>query len=461
MTNLNLPLTARVTIYGSHYQTSQVSSERIGLRNCTDSGEELFFTNDEFLALLDEPHVCIDLNYFGAKPVEQVWHKDIQLSDMSEEIQKIVHWRMLWIVELLALIQTGTTKRTDRSIAQVLPQLVEIVRDIYERQQLGTRADRAGAGVLTFRPPKASTLRKWLRRYEKGGNFEKGLIPKQFLKRKSKGSTYRIELEAIIAKGLKAYQSTQRPTQMKIVGQIQSEARELNRERSKAGLKPFSIPGETSIKRRIRKLDKYQTACKRFGVKYANDKFALYDGGLDLLYPLERIEIDEWKIDLISILAKSGIDLQLDPGAIRALEKGRRWATVVIDCRTKCILGFVISEKPCAQDAMRALHLVGRDKTAIAKAFGCEAAWKHRGSFGALVADNGSAFISTKFASAVCDLRSTVVFPPAGYPFLRGTIERLFGTFATHLMSYLSGRTFGSSHARGDYPAQRLACMTD
>ena len=281
------------------------------------------------------------------------------------------------------------------------------------------------------------------------------------MERKPKGSSFPIEVEALIAQGLKLYQSTKRLTQMEVVQDIQSSVRSLNRARAQEDLVKYRILGETSIKKRIRKLDKYQTACLRFGVKYANDKFALFDGGLDLLYPLERVEIDEWKIDLISILAESGIDLKLNPELLKTLEKGRRWATVVIDCRTRCILGFVLSAKPSTKDAMRALHLMGKDKTEIAQAYGCETPWKHRGGFGALVADNGAAFISNQFASAVCDLNSTIMYPPAGYPFLRGTIERMFGTFATHLMSYLSGRTFGSSHARGDYPAERLACLTD
>ena len=461
MSKLNLPLTSRITINKKHFQTLQVNNQGIGLRNCADISEELFFTHDEFLILLDQPHVCFEKDYFAPKSIEQRWHSDIRLSDLSEDTQRIVHWRCLWVRELAVLIETGVAKRTDKSIAAVLVQLTATVRAIHERQQLGFRADRAGASIKTFRPPGATTLRKWFHRYEQGGGMEKALIPKNRLRAGPTRSSFTLEVEAAIAQGLKSYQTTQRPTQMKIVWNTQTVIRGLNRIRAQEGLEPLSIPGETSIKRRIRKLDKYQTACKRFGVKYANDKFALFDGGLDLLYPLERVEIDEWKIDLISILKQNGVNLKLSSAQIKALEKGRRWATVIIDCRTRCILGLVISEQPSAKDAMRALHLVGKDKTEIAKAYGCETSWKHRGGFGTLVADNGSAFISNQFSSAVCDLNSTIMYPPAGYPFLRGTIERLFGTFAAHLMSYLNGRTFGNSHARGDYPAERLACLTD
>lgn len=45
-------------------------------------------------------------------------------------------------------------------------------------------------------------------------------------------------------------------------------------------------------------------------------------------------------------------------------------------------------------------------------------------------------------------------------PKLRGRIERVFRSFITLLMPYLTGRTFSNPQERGDYPSQKYAVHT-
>lgn len=172
-----------------------------------------------------------------------------------------------------------------------------------------------------------------------------------------------------------------------------------------------------------------------------------------------RGQIDEWKIDLITLLKESGLDSSLTPEQREEVERSRLWLCAVIDCRTRVILGISLCKTPTSNDALRALSLVFKDKSKISEAFGCETDWKQHCGIGALVADNGSAFVSDAFRAAVLGLGIDLAFGPAGKPQLRGTIERMFRTYVLQLMILLSGRTFSNSIDRGDYPAEYLAAL--
>ncbi|RRH67579.1 Mu transposase C-terminal domain-containing protein, partial [Falsigemmobacter faecalis] len=153
--------------------------------------------------------------------------------------------------------------------------------------------------------------------------------------------------------------------------------------------------------------------------------------------------------------------VNLPPERQEAIERGRRWIYVAIDCATRCILSLRLVEAPNSEDATRALHDIFRDKTDVAKAAGCESTWHQHGGIGALVTDQGTAFTSGQFKGAVESLGGTRHLPPAGLPWLRGTIESLFKTFGHKLMPLLVGRTFFSSQERGDYPSEQPACLCD
>ncbi|WP_299845406.1 Mu transposase C-terminal domain-containing protein [uncultured Jannaschia sp.] len=71
--------------------------------------------------------------------------------------------------------------------------------------------------------------------------------------------------------------------------------------------------------------------------------------------------------------------------------------------------------------------------------------------------DNGAAFVSFLFVTAIHALGGTSERPPAGITWLRGRIERLFRSFGTELMTLLAGRTFSNPIERGDYPSEDLA----
>ena len=112
---------------------------------------------------------------------------------------------------------------------------------------------------------------------------------------------------------------------------------------------------------------------------------------------------------------------------------------------------------PNAENSVLTLADATRDKSDLSKQARCKTAWTQHGGLGAVVTDNGAAFVSLPFVTAIHALGGTSERPPAGIARLRGRIERLFRSFSTELLTLLAGRTFSNPLDRGDYPSEDVA----
>jgi putative transposase len=216
-----------------------------------------------------------------------------------------------------------------------------------------------------------------------------------------------------------------------------------------------------TVDRRIDRLDPFFVACHRYGPDAARSMFATSGAGLPKLYPMQRIELDEWLVDVRNWFTRLGIADRLPSEVRDQLPSGRRWVCAAIDVATRCIVGIRIAEKPSATEAVRLLRQVVQNKTDLARAVGAQSDWAFYGGLGEVSADGGSAFQSTEFIAAVTDLCGNIHFPPVGIPELRATIERFFGSVTTRLMPLLSGRTFRNPEERGDYDSEARTVLDD
>ncbi|MGB0968152.1 MAG: integrase, partial [Halocynthiibacter sp.] len=202
----------------------------------------------------------------------------------------------------------------------------------------------------------------------------------------------------------------------------------------------------------------------RLGHGEAMKKMRPTNKGLEVLRPFERVEMDEWKIDLLTILAKSGLLalLSAEEQAAMGLDGTlkRWWMVGAIDCRTNCIVGLSLTPNPKTSSAIKCLRMVVSDKGQFADKIGALAPWSMFGTPETLYVDNGSAFKSALFTSVCADLGTSKVQTIAGQPSMRGKVEGAFGTLATTLLPRLSGRTFGSVIERGTHPSEKMACHT-
>lgn len=306
----------------------------------------------------------------------------------------------------------------------------------------------------------ASTLRKWAAAYKRGG--KKALID-NLDKRGNTNSYFSMEEMALLAKVVnKEYMTRQRKNIPTVLADVKEAFRTENDRREKEGEVKLRAPGRDALRSFIKRLNKFHVLVARCGHEEAMKKMRPTNKGLETLRPFERVEMDEWKIDLLTILAKSGLleMFTLEERAAMGLDGAlkRWWMVGAIDCRTNCIVGLALTPNPKTSSAIKCLRMVVSDKGKFADEMGALAPWSMFGTPETLYVDNGGAFKSALFTNVCADLGISKIQTIAGQPSMRGKIERSFGTLSTTLLPRLSGRTFGSVVERGTHPSEKLAC---
>lgn len=420
----------------------------------------LEFTTEELLRCLAGPDTRLKRGHFSDKAALRRLRCDVSyLNTCDAEARARALYREAWAKAFLQAEAAGELRRSNRSINRVFDLLEQRVTAAEERGQDVGRTPRAGQSLVRRRRPCAKTLLRWVREYEAAG-----CTPLVFLRRRKLdllGGKLMGESEAVLAECVASYLDRNQPTQQDVVNEVEERFSAINAARREAGKPPLPQPSARTVRRRIKALDPFEVEAQRKGLESARRKFGFYEEGLRADYPLQRVEMDEWLIDIASMFGESGALDSLPPEARAMLEVGRRWIYVALDCATRCVLGFRIVAAPNTEDAIRTLHLITQDKTALAEAAGCHSRWDQAGGLDILVTDQGSAFAAELFRMAVVDLGCTYEAPPAGVPKLRARIERLFRTFGQQLAPMLIGRTFGNSVERGDYPSEKWAALTD
>jgi putative transposase len=255
------------------------------------------------------------------------------------------------------------------------------------------------------------------------------------------------------------YASEKRPSMRACFGMLQAEIHKRNSERPKNG-HAYKMPSRNSFEALIKGLGEYFLHAGRYGEDAAKKKFAPVRDGLRVFAPGERVEMDEWKVDLHAWFALTPVWKLMTDDERKALKKVRLWVTVAIDVATRCIVALRFSTRaPSSASSMAALEMIVTDKQHIADVAGAQSEWFHSLVPRELVTDAGAGFIEISFRQAVSALHCTHNIPPAGMPSARGTIESLFRTFGQRFLHYFEGRTFSSVYEKGDYEGDGRAVL--
>ena len=323
-------------------------------------------------------------------------------------------------------------------------------------------------------PPSARTLRRWLADYAEFGML--GLVDEMSL-RGIGGRRMGPEEISLMMKEVRGYLSRDKPTIKQIAENVELAFRDRNEERAETGLQALPIPCRETVRRAIRGLDPFRVEVARNGEEAARKKFRPVTNGLDVTRPLERVEIDEWTVDVMTLLTKSEIYSLLtdeeklslglyvdgsenEVGAKKRKKKDRWTLTAAICYATRCIVGMVLSRKPNAEAAVQLLQMITTNKGAWSNAAEALTPWDMFGTPELIVFDGGNAFKSQRFRIAAEDLGVSWEMAMNGVPENRGTIERVFGTFAQDFAPRLSGHTFGSIMAKGSADPSKRAALT-
>jgi putative transposase len=165
-------------------------------------------------------------------------------------------------------------------------------------------------------------------------------------------------------------------------------------------------------------------------------------------WPLERVEIDHTRTDLIVIDDRDNLPL------------GRLTLTYCLDTATRYPLGYYLGfEPPSYLPVMECLCHAIRPKGDVRQQYGTEHEWSAYGIPATLVVDNGKEFVGHDLEDACLLLGTVLQYTPVRTPQFKAGVERMFGSLNTMLFHTLPGTTFSNPGERGSYDSSEQACV--
>lgn len=209
-------------------------------------------------------------------------------------------------------------------------------------------------------------------------------------------------------------------------------------------------PAANTIRRRIRCLDQFDVIKARHGSKASRQRFEPMPGSRKVSAPLDLVEIDHTKVDII---------LVTDDEFRQVL--GRPILSVALDVYSRCILGFHLSlDQPSALSVALCIAHAVLPKEPWLQELGLQVPWGMYGRPRTIYTDNAAEFRGTAMARGCDELGIVIEHRPVGMPHWGGHVERVIGTLMKRVHC-LPGTTFSNSREKGsEYDSEKHACMT-
>lgn len=212
----------------------------------------------------------------------------------------------------------------------------------------------------------------------------------------------------------------------------------------------YDVPHENTVRKRIKKIPKYQRVYRRQGKRTAQQQFDPKPGKTPgATFPLSKVQVDHTILDIMLV------------DEITRQPFKRPWITLLIDVFSRVILGFYISfDAPGAYGTGRAIANAILPKDKFLKSIGLpEVEWPCWGKMTNLHCDNAKEFRGNMLKAVCQDYKINLEFRPLKKPEYGGHIERLMGTVASALKD-LPGATKVSKEMRSKFKPEKTAAMT-
>ncbi|TBG89399.1 transposase [Rhizobium leguminosarum] len=319
-----------------------------------------------------------------------------------------------------------------------------------------TRADQM-VEVQAFPTPSVKTFRRDYKRYHESGEEVLGIVHRHH----GPGFHFRgmdPESLAFAHKEALAYMTPRKLTMAKVYAEYVAKLADENANRARKLVKITRSKFESIIS----KFDAFDKWDGRHGRASALKHFGFGKKGINALNVGERIEIDFWNVDLMSLFVETGMWAMLPPAYREAIKGQRIWFVAAIDVATRYIVAFRASLNPNAVSAVAAIRMIMSDKRHISDFVGAETPWIGVVQPRDIFSDNGKEFANGRVESVMRSAGITFNRPQAGNPKARPFIESLFHSIGPLIASFFEGRTFGSIAEKGDYnPEHHISLQVD
>ncbi len=297
------------------------------------------------------------------------------------------------------------------------------------RKEIEEYAKEAGAHY--------TTLYKWARGYISTGTVT-GVLPKK--RGRIKGEV-RIEQQAekVIQKAIEEhYLKKIKPSVQYVINVVLSECQKKN----------LTPPSKNTIRNRINQISEYTRAKRRGSKSDTRTKFEAVPGEFIADYPLQIVQIDHTKMDVIIVDEETRQSI------------GRPYITVAIDIYSRMITGFHLSlDAPSGLSVAMCTANSILPKNEWLMEIGIDSNWDVWGFMDTLHADNGADFRAGALIEACRINEIDLQWRPVNKTNYGGHIERLIGTLMKAIHS-IPGTTFSNIRERFEYDSEGNACMT-
>ncbi|WP_157764510.1 hypothetical protein [Rhodobacter sp. CZR27] len=355
---------------------------------------------------------------------------------------------------------------------------VDFVRHYLVILGLGTklankRADRTSGGskcgttVQNRRPPECGeTIFRWWSKWAAGSRI---LQMDGFRNCGRKvGDRYTDEEDEFYGNVIRMRLHEERPPISSIVESVQAAVREENLRRSALPIPEtvMQVPGYDWIWMMIARLAPVDHKVRTRGMAVAYRDLHTLGLGLQVTRVLERVELDEYTVDLMVFMRMLEIDTKLTPEERRALgldgTPQRLILSAAIDVFSGAIVGLQIARAGSVEVTLRTIEMIYLDKQPIADAVGARREWPMHGQPQTLALDRSNINMSDIVYLRLSHAGITNLAVPAGKPFLKPWIEQFFRTVGSLFLTHFSGRTFSDVVRRGENdPAARATVTLD
>lgn len=206
---------------------------------------------------------------------------------------------------------------------------------------------------------------------------------------------------------------------------------------------------KSAFYKRVKKISPYEVEVGRFGKAEADKDYRVVNKFSAAERVMERVEIDHTPLDLILL-----DDTLLIP-------IGRPYLTILIDCHSRCIIGFYLSfQEPSYNSVRSAIMNACLSKEDVTKKYPMiKKDWPCQGKIETLVVDNGAEFWSKNLEFFCASVGINIEFNPVGKPWKKPLVERLFSIYNSRFVKEIPGTTFSNAQQLAGYKPEKDAIL--
>lgn len=465
----------RIVIDNVDYVFRSADRNTITLARADDSALTETISREQMNVLRHSRGYRHDRNFYSPEATKAQVKSGVQsLRDLPDEEQDRILWMQQWVLLTLKRrkegLKDGGLSYSDLSLQIAIPLIAEEIAKKDKARAAKGKKKRAGRVTETLDNPCPKTLRRWIRALIEGNMNPLAL---RYEYRKCGNHTPKLAPEAYAYLHKFAWKAaTPEKPNAKLLWKLMSAAisvhnNDLVEDEKQGKLAPgqakalrVKVPSYDRLREEIDKIPAFDLMAGQEGIDVAKNYFrAVTTGNSEIVRPLQRVEFDEWKVHLHILFTMAGVWDTLTEKQKAAIARVRMVLCVAIDVATKCVLGMSLARTESSENALRCLDMAVSDKQEYAATAGALTPYDMCGTMEGVVADAGSTFGNYKFLTAVVDLSAIYEIAPAGVPYLRGTVERVFRTTDTSFIALFAGRTFSNVVDKGDYDSEARASL--